>query len=483
MEQIKSLNLPNSKIIEIEMVKRNADEDNNIQALPKICRVVIESSFSEESFIISELWMPDNWNGVFVGLGNGGPAGNINADFMKYAQDGYAVAQTDMGTSLVVNKKKLIGTPDLWKDYGWRSTHIMTVVSKMIIEAYYGRKAEYSYFFGESAGGLQAFSEAQRFPDDYNGILAGVPSNNALYFMVYFLWLYNHMRTPEGTGVITRALSNKIGDCAAAFFQARGDGEAGDNFVTYPYAGPETVKEFISFLREKIPELTEQQLFALEAAYNGPVNPKTNEQIFCGLPIGSEPNSGLLGEPDSIATELGYPWFRLFFGQDFKGRTFDFADHVDIMKESIGDDFTANNPDLTPFKSRGGKFLVYSGSADPAGPWPDALKYYNRVCAKMGGYEKVSDFFKYFILPGKGHGGDGRGVNVWWGDMEEQALLDTLRNWCEKNEEPEYIVGARRIKSGEDAGKIAWKRKIDPYKADKEEGKDFPRSCDSRYLK
>lgn len=291
------------------------------------------------------------------------------------------------------------------------------------------------------------------------------------------------MRTPEGSGVITREQSSRIADCAAEFFQERGDGETSDNFVTYPYAGKETVKEFISFLREKMPELTEQQLGALEAIYNGPINPKTKEQIYCGLPMGSEPNSGYLREPTGVVTELGYPWFRLFFGQDFKGRTFDFADHVDMMKERIGDDFTANNPDLAPFKNRGGKFIVYSGSADPAGPWPDAVKYYNRVCEKMGGYEKVADFFKYFILPGKGHANGGRGVNVWWGDTEEQALLDTLRCWRENGDEPEYIVGAHLIKSGEDAGKIAWKRKIDPYKADKEEGKDFPKSCDERYLK
>ena len=157
MERFKSLDLPNSKIVEIEMIKDGVCEDKSMHTLPPICRVVIESSFSEESFIISELWMPDNWNGVFLGLGNGGPGGSINADFLQYAKQGYAVAQTDMGTSLVVNKSKLNGTPDLWKDYGWRSTHIMTVVSKMIIKEYYGRKEDFSYFFGESAGGLQAF--------------------------------------------------------------------------------------------------------------------------------------------------------------------------------------------------------------------------------------------------------------------------------------------------------------------------------------
>lgn len=273
----------------------------------------------------------------------------------------------------------------------------------------------------------------------------------------------------------------EFGDCAAAFFQARGDGEKGDDFVSYPYVGPETVKDFMIFLRERMPDLTERQLEALEAAYTGPKNKKTNEQIYCGLPIGSEPYSGYLREPAGIVKKLGYPWFRLFFGQDFEERKFDFSDDVDKMKEGIGEDFTANNPDLTDFNKIGGKFIVYSGSADPAGPWADAVKYYNRVCAQMGGYEKVKNFFKYFIMPGKSHADGGRGTNVFWGNEDRISPLDALRNWYEKGEEPEYFVAAH-IKKDEEVGSLKFIRRVYPYKADKEEIESFPKACDNKYL-
>ena len=183
IEKLKDIQLEKSIIKEMEMI--NGDRYGGVD-MPRTCRVLVESKPGKQSLIYTEIWLPEKWNGIFIGMGNGGYAGRIAGSFVYYVQQGYAVAQTDMGTSLVCQGIMLEGNPDMWIDYGWRATHIMTQVAKKLIETYYERKPEYSYFVGSSAGGKQALGEAQNFPEEYDGILAGVPSNNTLCLIIYF---------------------------------------------------------------------------------------------------------------------------------------------------------------------------------------------------------------------------------------------------------------------------------------------------------
>lgn len=125
-----------------------------------------------------EVWLPDaeKWNARFLGLGNGGAAGKINpAGLASMSSAGYAVATTDMGTA--PNDNSGVDNPEVWKDFGYRATHLMTVVGNQIVRAHYGRAPELSYFSGGSTGGQQALQEAQRYPEDYDGITAAVPAH------------------------------------------------------------------------------------------------------------------------------------------------------------------------------------------------------------------------------------------------------------------------------------------------------------------
>jgi feruloyl esterase len=136
-----------------------------------------------------EVWLPDTakWNGRFLGLGNGGAAGKINSGSLAgYSAAGYAVATTDMGTA--PNADSGIGNREVWKDFGYRATHLMTVVGKQLVQAHYGKGPEYSYFSGGSTGGQQALQEAQRYPEDYDGITAAVPAHCRAPLHAYFLW-------------------------------------------------------------------------------------------------------------------------------------------------------------------------------------------------------------------------------------------------------------------------------------------------------
>ena len=144
---------------------------------------------AEGSNINVEVWLPDTerWNARFLGLGNGGAAGRISPKGLERASsEGYAVASTDMGTA--PNADSGIGNPEVWKDFGYRATHLMTVVAKKIVRAHYGKAPEYSYFSGGSTGGQQALQEAQRYPEDYDGIVAAVAAHCRTPLHAYFLW-------------------------------------------------------------------------------------------------------------------------------------------------------------------------------------------------------------------------------------------------------------------------------------------------------
>ena len=481
MNKTEVLKSTGSRIAQIENLKSGYFEVGSVSLtdIPPLCRAVIESAPGKGSFIRSEVWMPEKWNGIFIGLGNGGMAGSINYPTLAhYVRLGYAAANTDLGTSRGVNSG--IENPDVWKDFGWRATHIMTVVSKALIKEHYSRKESYSYFIGESTGGQQAFSQAQRFPEDYDGIIAGVPANNRIFLHTYFLWNHNHLRTPDGRVMFSPEETALITECAAEFFQLKGDGIPGDTFVTFPYQTPSTVADFISFLNDKNPGFTKEQRDALYAVYTGPVSPKGGIQIYNGMPIGSEIYYCGIEDCQGEESPHYYP-FIWAFGENYNPYEFDFEADLHRLDGILSEDLNANNPDLTEFRKRGGKMIAFSGSADPCVPYPDALKYYNRVCEKAGGYQETATFFRYFIFPGKDHGGAGKGTNRIYSADGKNDILFSLRNWCEQGREPEYLI-ASHDGLGDSCQSLNFPRKIYPYSADKEEIKDYPKSCDENIL-
>ena len=146
--------------------------------VPAHCRVAIVMRPSSDSHIEAEVWLPADWNGKFQAVGNGGWAGTISYAAMARAlQEGYATASTDTGHK-GGNSAFAIGHPEKLIDFGYRAVHEMTVQAKAIIAAYYKRAARLSYWNGCSTGGRQGLMAAQRYPDDFDAILAGAPANN-----------------------------------------------------------------------------------------------------------------------------------------------------------------------------------------------------------------------------------------------------------------------------------------------------------------
>ena len=434
---------------------------NPVEGLPDFYRVCMLAHPGKKSNIKIEIWLPESWNGRLVGIGNGGIGGVLHHSSMKpYLVDGYAVTHTDLGTS--AGKACGYGNDDVKEDYCHRATHLMTVYAKEIISLVYGRQAEYSYFCGSSTGGLQAYTEAQRYPDDYNGIDAGVPSIINTAYHTYYLWNYVHLHDKNHNPLISKDTFGMIRSCAVEFYQHLGDGEPGDNFVSEPYRRDINVSDFIQFLKNKIPELTESQLSALKAVYEGPKNPHTGRQICCGAPIGSE---------DGIANYAGdscpgiYPFYWAF-GGDFDPFGFDFADDFDRFDSLMGKYINAVNPSLRPFSDCGGKLLAFSGSVDSVVLYPETDIYYENVCKIVGGNEECMKFFRYFLLPGRTHTSGFGADSIAAPGRHESRAFAALVDWVEHNVEPEYLIAISNAKPDKPE-KIPFERIIYPYGTDK----------------
>ena len=454
----------NTEITEIEFIESGSFTEpsgNTVHTeLPEFYRIVCHSRPGKGSFIRTEIWLPAEWNGVFVGLGNGGIAGGIYYGALaQRLRTGCAAANTDMGTSRGYYLSG-VDNPDVWKDFGWRSTHIMTELGKALSAACYGKSPCFSYFVGASTGGQQALSEAQRYPDDYDGIIAAVPANNRVFLHTYFLWNYVHLRARDGRRLFTSDEVTAITRLATEFFQTLGDGEKGDNFVSFPWADEDTVDRFIAFLAVNHEDFTTEQLEALRAVYNGPINTVTGERIYCGMPIGSEIYGCGIMDCSGDMPPHYYP-FMWTFGADYDPYDFDFGKDMETVDNLLSSELNANSTDLSKFIGRGGKLIVYSGSADPCVPYPDALAYFKRVTETLGGDTETSRSVRYFLMPGRDHGGGGLGANREYGQNGED-LLAALRAWRENGSAPEYLTAVRAERNADGKISESFRRRIYP---------------------
>ncbi|MBQ2675922.1 MAG: tannase/feruloyl esterase family alpha/beta hydrolase [Clostridia bacterium] len=432
-------------------------------------RVDLKSVYEEGSLVYTTVWLPESFNGCLAAFGNGGMAGGFYYwDLVNFTSKGFVSVHTDMGTS--GGRERGINNPAVWRDFGWRSTHGMAVLGKALCEIGFGKAPDYSYFLGGSTGGQQAFSLAQRFPTDFNGIVAGVPANNRIALHTYFLWNHNHLRKPDGSVMFSAFEIEKINRLAVEFFQNKSDGEKGDDFVSYPRRDDETIAELIEIISNN--GFNIEQCEALRAVYQGPVDPKTGKQIYNGMPIGSEIYGCGLKDCQDPESPHYYP-FIWCFGDNYNPYDFDFSDDYKRLRETLSDDMDSNNPDLTAFYEQGGKILVYSGSADPCVPYPDAEGYCNRMFDLMG-IDKAQEFFRFYLLPGKDHGNGGRGANREWGnETGEKSLFMLIKDWCEQGVAPNEIYAARVVDN-----KTEFVRKVYPYGSEQNPIKPHTKVCE-----
>jgi feruloyl esterase len=440
--------------------------------LPPFCRVAATLKPVEGSNIRIEVWLPqNNWNQRFLGTGNGGGAGNINfGPLAAGLKRGFATANTDMGTSPGPNEA--VGHPERWIDFGHRATHEMTVTAKEITKVYYKRPFEYAYFAGCSTGGQQALMEAQRYPDDYNGILAGAPANNRTHLHSGFVWNYQVTNKAAGSAFLPREKIAFITNAVVKACAGKDGGAPGDNFLTDPSAckfDPETLPKCPDG-RDDAGCLTAAQLAALKKIYLGPVNPKSGERIYTPIPLGSENSPAGVEYQQNILQAAGlFYLYKWAFGKEYDYKTFDFDRDQDRLDSILAPILNANNPDLNPLKRSGGKLLMYSGTADPLVPYQDAVTYYERVVKAQGGKAKTEDFFRFFLIPGMAHCGGGPGLNDCGQSLAMNVqqdgshdVLTALLKWVEEGVAPDKII-ANAYNGADVKNGIRFQRPLYPF--------------------
>jgi len=428
------------------------------KSLPAFCRVVAEAKPTPDSDIKLEVWLPvSGWNEKLQGIGNGGFAGIIDYYQIGAAmKKGYASTATDAGhAGSPGDAAWAMGHPEKVVDFGHRGIHEMTRVAKILIQSFYGSAPRHSYFAGCSDGGREALMEAQRYPTDYDGILAGAPSNN---------WV------PLLSAAVTNTLAltvdpasfipqSKIPVIASAVLAQCDDLDGvRDGILNDPrqcHFDPASIQCKAGDDESKC--LTAPQATALKKIYGGLLDSQ-GRSLFPGFLPGAEEGPGGWGlwitgpaPGRSLIAFLGanFYTYMVYEKTDWNYRTFTVESGMKAAADKTAAALNATDPNLTPFRSAGGKLIMYQGWQDPAIPAVSTVNYYDSVVSTMG-QPTTDSFVRLYMLPGVQHCGGGPGpsgfgaVGDWLSpDDPQHNARFALEQWVEKGTAPGAIIATK----------------------------------------
>jgi feruloyl esterase len=421
--------------------------------LPAFCRVAATIQPVPDSNIKMELWLPvsapaSNWNREFEADGNGGWTGTINYKYLGAALlKGFAAGMTDTGheggsASFALNH------PEKVIDFGYRAVHEMTLKSKAIVQAFYGQAPKLSLWNGCSAGGREGLKEAQMFPEDYDGIVAGDPIADFVGRSLGGVWMAQAVHldetsllTPESYSVLHKAV---LDACDAQ------DGVK-DGVIENPMLcnfDPATVA---CKAGNNSGCLTAPQVEAARKIYSGATDSTTKDVVFPGLTPGSELGWGTQAGARPFNAATDYFKYIVFKNPDWDYRTLNFAGDLALAEKEDHQTINATNPDLKAFFQRGGKILQYHGWSDQQMAAATSPKYYNSVLNAVGDAKLVEQSYRLFMVPGMGHCGGGEGADTF-------DKLDVLEAWVTSGKVPDKIIASRS-----EAGKVVRTHPLCPY--------------------
>ncbi len=427
------------------------------KSLPAFCRVTAEAKPTTDSDIKMEIWLPaSGWNGKLQGIGNGGFAGLI--DDMQIAMSvkaGYAAAATDTGhAGSPVDAAWALGHPEKVVDFGHRGIHEMTRVAKAVVQAYYAKPAKRSYFAGCSDGGREALMEAQRYPEDYDGILAGAPANN--WTALLAMSAYDTQALSSDPASFLPA--TKVPAIAEAVRAACDQLDAvRDGVLNDPRQckfDPATMQCNGGEDSDKC--LTAPQVATLRKLYEGPKD-SHGRNVFPGYLPGAEEGEGgwglwILGPAPakSLMAAFGMGFFSNFVYEkpDWDFKTFSVDAGLKAAADKTAKALDAMDADLKPFKARGGKLVLYHGWNDPAISALSTIQYYESVVGKMGERD-ANSFVRLYMAPGMQHCAGGPGPDS-FGQVGSLDFVDAthsvdaaLEQWVENGKAPGSIIASK----------------------------------------
>jgi feruloyl esterase len=439
-ESLKSINIPNITITSVTAGSPGYELPGQAGAMGNMparkiqvpfCRIEAISAPTSDSHIGLEVWLPAeaDWNGKFLAAGNPGFIGSLSSSGLAGIMErGYVAGGTDTG-HVDAGFEWAIGHPEKWADWGYRAVHEMVVLTKTMAEKYYGRPIQYSYWNSCHNGGNQGLNEAQRYPDDFDGIVASDPAFWISHLQpgsLYISWVALKDGV-DGPGYIPPAKLAVLNRAALDACDAN-DG-LDDELIEFPpdcqfdpatiqCAGPDGPSC-----------LTASQVDTAKKIYAGA---KFNDgtPIYSGFEPGSELTWNFMVEKEPFSVNLAYFKGMVFQDPDWDFRTFDVDRDTKLGIERTAKYVDGNNPDLTPFKESNGKLIIVSSWNSLALPPRQVFEYYKSVEKVMGGPQQTQDFARLFSIPGAG--GCVVGQNF--------KAFEALQEWVEEGKAPEQII-------------------------------------------
>jgi Tannase and feruloyl esterase len=485
-ESLSNLKLPDTEITSAQTVAPGAFTPPNagdgpepaiFKKLPAFCRVMAEIKPAKDSDIKIEVWMPvSGFNGNFRGQGNGGFAGSITYLGMAAAVSrGYATAGTDTGHSASpIDASWARGHPEKIIDFGYRAIHEMTLKAKAVIQAFYGQSPQHSFFAACSNGGRQGLMEAQRFPADYDGIIAGAPANYWTRVFATFIWDIQALQSDPESYIPAK----KVPGIDAAVLAAcdASDGTK-DGIVSQPQSCRFDPAAIACKDAGSDSCLTAKQITALKKIYSGPRDAR-GKQVFPGFMPGGENGGG--GWPLWIIGQAPGKDLQTAFANGFFSNMITTGEPLDLKTASIENalkladvqqarTFNADDPDLKAFAKRGGKLIVYHGWSDAALPPLATIQYLESVQKAMG--QKAADAsVRLYMVPGMQHCAGGPGPDSFGqfggspasADPEHDIQL-AVEQWVEKGIAPDRIIATKYANEPGAPPRVQMTRPLCPY--------------------
>ena len=451
-EKLPSLSLPETTITTATVVPAGpfvwpegafripGAENEPAPPLPEYCRVTMVLKPTADSHINVELWLPtQTWNGKFMATGNGGWAGAIQAygDMQHALRRGYATAGTDTGHSAADGPLGMfaLGHPEKVVDFAYRAIHLMTERSKQVLTAHYAQPLNYSYYTGCSTGGRQGVMAAQRYPEDFDGIIAGALANRHIHMHTSAVAeIIRQSRNPAT--VVPEAKAKLVTNAIMQQCDTQHEG-----FLNNPRQCSFDLARLQCQSADGPDCLTAAQLETVKIFYGGIKNSK-GELIFSGaaigLPLLAQFNTIVNRQYGSDTNERLTPFIfdtvRIlgFQKPDYDWHDFDLDRDLPLIDAKAGF-VDAVDPDLKSFKAHGGKLLLYHGWDDPGIYAENAVLYYNNVLEKLG--ETQDEWLRLFMVPGMGHCRGGPGPHSF-------DTISALEQWREQGAAPKQIMGS-----------------------------------------
>jgi feruloyl esterase len=430
------------------------------------CEVKGVATPTSDSTINFTLWLPPlaKWNGKYLQKGSGGWGGEAYSyALITPLNRGYAAAVTDDGHVGDGTARFTVGHPQKLIDFGYRAIHETSRQARVILNAFYGKAQNQAYFVGCSDGGREALIQAQRFPEDFNGIVSGAPANNWTHQMAGFVWNEKALFAANGTAILPTAKLALLQAAAIKTCDAK-DGVR-DGIIDNPHDCAFDPGALLCKTGDAHDCLMRAQVEAVKKIYSGVQDPATGKRIIPGFEPGMEAHASTW-KPWLIDGGQAYLGNSNFADVVYEGRPWDWhtsnlRDDVALADAKEAPAVNATNPDLRTFRAHGGKLLVYHGWGDTAVAPQNSIDYYNRVREFLAAYpdaratgptRSLDDFFRLFMAPGMSHCWDGVGPDS-FGNEEVPAagliedadhdIVIALDRWVVAGIAPERIIAAR----------------------------------------